>query len=1391
MAEVKKPFHEVVAERLIEQLKAGTAPWQRPWDAGEPGAYMPMNPTTGKRYKGINALQLMAQERNDSRWLTYKQAVAAGAQVRKGEKGTPIQYWKFSEEQNKLDDNGRPVKDAQGEPVKVTVMLERPRVFFATVFNAEQVDGLPPMQRKEQTWDAIERAEKIIAASGAVIRHDGGARAFYRSSTDDIHLPDRGQFATAADYYGVKLHELGHWTGHGSRLDRDLGHPFGSEEYAKEELRAEIASMIIGDELGIGHDPEQHAAYVGSWIKALEDDPLEIFRASSDAEKIHDYVLAFEQKQVQEQTQEAARNLAEVHAVSDPLAVDIAEVLTGPDVTFDHFEAFQGATLDHALRSRGLTTVESVTGNDPARFYDEAHNRLSEAFGISPDHTEVDNAYLERKGLAQAFTAKAEAIIQELKNADQRPPHEMTKAEFASQATAEALTNHGRKWNVTLGDRFSAFSDADSAAAAVADVHHATVNNALFINMPEAAGAGIKSTLPPPAVLAEYPDLVAQYPQALQQEAKMQTPSRSSDPFSDDNFAAQVGVKRTPPNAAEGLILSHVERGTLSATIETASLEQVDRVLGVLDSMQPLNTQNAFWGRHELPLDADALNDKIDRAIDETLLQRGDAVVAAALLDMKTGNTNSRERDLAAFDQAADNALGFALPHDWTGEVRIVGVVERDGQLSAADLATETPQAFHLYARKGDAMPGEDAFAFLTATTTLEDANAMTDRLAVIDANSELNESVRAAKLARVQEDRVRRDPDSTSEEISAAKEMRLTADAAVFASDLDQKVDEQERAAWAAQAQALGDKAAPYRADDPASMDAARSEEMPAKQLTPAEQEKAYINVPFREKNEAKQLGARWDRQQQSWYVPAGVDQAPFAKWSQASQDKPAEASQEAPAAQGQQAPAERQPAERQYLAVPYGERGAAKAAGALWDKAAKSWYAGPNSDMERLARWKPDNMPEQGPAMTPKDEFAEALADMGCLVSGDHPIMDGQRHRIAVEGDKKGEQAGFYVGHLDGHPAGYIKNNRTGLDMKWKSKGYALDPEEKAKLHAEAATKLAARAADQDRQHEATAERVAKQLAGLVPVLHDVQFPTADPNVVGVTHLALTTKYMEAKGIQPHAGAYSDKEGKTTYLPAYDVDGKQWTMQYIQEDGTKRFAKDSRKEGCFHPLGGMDALAAAPVLVIAEGYATAGTIADELGHATVAAFDSGNLPAVAKALHEKFPDKPVIIAGDDDRHQIITQGTNPGRTKAEEAAKAVGGTAIFPIFAPGENVYPAELPPVTPQTYREHERATQRLDAAAKDPEAVKLTSQEAADLKKALLSPEQLAGIAGMKAHTDFNDLATRSELGREGVKRQVGAAVSQVLAAKVQHQEQQKQEVAQKHIQEDKPRRAVKI
>lgn len=301
---MKKEYAEEVAAKIIEQLEQGTAPWQKPWKPGE--LSLPYNAATGKEYRGINSMWLAMQGHGDPRWMTYNQAGEAGAQVRKGAKGTKIVYWKTHDEEKAKDEGGKPIIGDDGKPKMIRVALERPRAFHAVVFNAEQIDGLPPLEPKiiAPEPERHARAEVILANSGANIQHVAGNRAFYRPSTDSITLPERGQFESADGYYATALHELGHWTGHPSRLDRDLAHPFGSEGYAREELRAEISSLMVGERLELGHDPGQHAAYVGSWVKSLKEDPREIFRAAADAEKIAAYVMAFEQEQVREQTQE-------------------------------------------------------------------------------------------------------------------------------------------------------------------------------------------------------------------------------------------------------------------------------------------------------------------------------------------------------------------------------------------------------------------------------------------------------------------------------------------------------------------------------------------------------------------------------------------------------------------------------------------------------------------------------------------------------------------------------------------------------------------------------------------------------------------------------------------------------------------------------------------------------------------------------------------------------------------------------------------------------------------------------------------------------------------------------------------------------------------------------
>lgn len=296
----KAPLHVQVAEKLIEQLKAGTAPWQKPWSLdGLPEFELPYNTISGKRYRGINVFSLLNAGYEDPRWVTFKQAADNGWQVRRGEKASLVQFIKTNGLVPKKDEQGKPVLDEMGKPVKVRVRFDRPIISTAWVFNARQVDGMP--ERKvpklsDLAWDPLKRAESLIKATKADITHKAGDRAYYNSRLDHIVMPEKAQFGSPDRYYATILHELGHWTGHTSRLDRKLGNGFGTEEYAREELRAEIASMIIGQELRIGHDPGQHAAYVDSWVSILEKTPFEIHAASADAERIFNYLIAFEQK---------------------------------------------------------------------------------------------------------------------------------------------------------------------------------------------------------------------------------------------------------------------------------------------------------------------------------------------------------------------------------------------------------------------------------------------------------------------------------------------------------------------------------------------------------------------------------------------------------------------------------------------------------------------------------------------------------------------------------------------------------------------------------------------------------------------------------------------------------------------------------------------------------------------------------------------------------------------------------------------------------------------------------------------------------------------------------------------------------------------------------------
>ncbi len=402
----------------------------------------------------------------------------------------------------------------------------------------------------------------------------------------------------------------------------------------------------------------------------------------------------------------------------------------------------------------------------------------------------------------------------------------------------------------------------------------------------------------------------------------------------------------------------------------------------------------------------------------------------------------------------------------------------------------------------------------------------------------------------------------------------------------------------------------------------------------------RTYINVPKEEKDEAKTLGAKWDKSKYSWYIPGDVEKEPFAKW------QPKENTQEQ---QG-----EKKAFKREYIHVPAAESKEAEQAGAKWDQKNRSYYV-MKEDKEAVARcekWrgrenKPDRCSTE-PVLSPEEEFRAALVEKGARpeATRGHPIADGEFHRIEEDKDKSGEKSMSYKYFSDGHPAGFIMNNRTGEKTNWKAKGYNLSDEKKAELQATAETKLEERSAAEENSRQEEVKKLAERLEF---------FAKQNPGQIA-------TAYTEAKGIEPHAGVYRHHKDDTLVVPAYNSQGELQSAQYVNSDGKKNFVKGTTKTGAFHVIGHgkAEALKDAPAIVIAEGYATAATVSEAVGFPTVSAFDAGNLLPVAKALRQEFPDKPIIFAADDDAHQKF----NPGKNKAYAAAKEVGGYVALPRF-------------------------------------------------------------------------------------------------------------------------------
>lgn len=455
----KRPsYTQDVTNKVLALMEGeGLKPWEASWDRGLTKAFNPYTREKGRQgreYRGANALNLLlAQLQRDSadpRWLTFNQAKDAGFSIRKGARAESVMFWQFPDARKqeplwaKPEDGWMPpedgvyqlkngqyaafkgrrwmkeadtIEEARNMTIKasgerkgekyhwaaldddVPAGRQRPKPIYSLVFNGADIVGMPPMKER-RPFDANEKAERLIQATGARIEHrelaaPGGKvmvnRAFYDHVDDGVTVPPRGHFKTEGDYYRTLIHEIAHWTGHSSRLNRGLEtiESRESPEYAREELRAEMASAMICAALGVEGGLEGHAAYLDSYVKLLKEDRTAIFKAARDAEKIYEAVFAFDP---------ALRAEVEGHLVDNAFST------ADPDA-----KKKQGLDLKKIIKADLPTFSPKPKAQPPAPVKVEPEAVVAIATQPEPEDIEIDFGSLRLGGEAETRMSAVDA----------------------------------------------------------------------------------------------------------------------------------------------------------------------------------------------------------------------------------------------------------------------------------------------------------------------------------------------------------------------------------------------------------------------------------------------------------------------------------------------------------------------------------------------------------------------------------------------------------------------------------------------------------------------------------------------------------------------------------------------------------------------------------------------------------------------------------------------------------------------------------------------------------------------------------------------------------------------------------------------------------------------
>lgn len=1384
----KKSYSETVAEEFIKALESGNSFVQKRWEAGELQA--PYNMVTGNRYRGINNIRLFASEFTDPRWMTYNQASSIGGQVRKGERGTKLIFWLTEEKRMQYDKlTGKPLIDDEGKPVYAMEKLDRPKAMLFTVFNGQQIDNIPEYVPEKRDVKVInERALKILKDSGAVIKHRYQDKAYYSPSRDEICLPMVEQFISPEAYVATSCHELAHWTGHESRMNRDFSGSFGTQKYAKEELRAEISSFMLSQKLGIEFDPERHKMYVKNWVSILKDQPKEIALACIDAENITDYIMSLEKDIDQDLS---AENEPEIPmSVNDNQSTFENKTYLAVPYSEKNEAKNLGAKWDKTEKSWYVPEGTDLKKTGLDKWFVEAVDKM-----LNPEPTPVDKMIDQFKLQLESYgyvmdihTIEQDGIKTHslsVKDEHGRTPENQINL-LVQDPSAHWTLKSDQLDPVSLPARFSS------------DLVHLT-NVALQAYKPT-----YSEPLPMPN---ELKSLTLVWSESSRDENLTFNSIDDLDRWFKDTYRSEMcGLE-------EGYDKNKI---TIDIVKEGGEVTTLTSRIDVSESPFDFNprTQNLRDFLKEdfesVGVDIEAVPVVFSEGKDVAPEDISEKISNATIKEYTNFAPNRGESDLFAvsdknpikdegLQKFYDNNISYlnenGLDIEYIPRANSLRVITKDIDDNTYPISFGMIEPYpdgknlkvHVSNYKEDSLisyfqdGGAGTIWADERWFQLEDIDKLTPNndlvagmVGVYNRNSELQKEhfveLEKTYLAGDFEE-LRYDQDIY---FDAGKSMYFIP---TISENYENVITKYE----------LHDFKAPVsKPVEPAPEQDGKPEPAPAEKSG-----KVYLHVPYVEKNEARSLGAKWDKAEKSWYAPEGTDlkESGLDKWSEpktkepenlsdkgltfkshdpryevtligknfnelqdkskamadgslgtievhdidkvryfnkfnnaesgikdahidnesidklndlisskAGAEKIIEAEKEAlkiAETFGIMNQAQREKVQakisdtKTYLDVPFLEKDEAKGLGAKWDKAEKSWYAPAGTDLAEsgLDKWiKPVGLKVE--ARSIEEQFSEALISAGIEPPQDFN-SDGKIHRLRTFDDKGNKKSGAYALHLNQEVAGgYIRNLKTGEEINWKAEGVrsTLTPAEKQQLQKEAEQARAKREAEIE-----VARGKASSVANLIwndgksvdshsycdakqiDNVFDMRVvPDAFSDEGKELASSLNVKILKNPQITSKNDSYVFVAGDLI-VPVMDMKGEIKSLQTIQskdkDSSWKSFVKGGEKSGCFYSSDGK--APDAKSVILAEGFATAQSVAKMTGKQVLTVFDAGNIKKVAENIRKEYPKAEIIIASDNDHVKRVVNGKelpNTGVVKALETAKEFDCLVVTPPFKEGD---------------------------------------------------------------------------------------------------------------------------